>query len=125
MMHDELEHTVILRKGEVLSLHLSGRPFRVACVAGLLWATVDRSAADHALAPGGVQTFRGRGTVVIQALRTATAHIELIQENNLPLGNARVERAAFGSGGRGRESSCRFRLFSGLPGFIFTPKEAE
>ena len=96
MMHDKLEHTVILRKGEVLSLHLSGRPFRVACVAGLLWATVDRSAADHALAPGGAQTFRGRGTVVIQALRTATAHIELMQETGtlMPRSSARRSMAA-------------------------------
>ena len=30
------------------------------------------------------------------------------------LGNARFERAAFGSGGRSRVPSCGFRLFSGL-----------
>jgi len=70
--------TLILEQGEVLSLHLPGRSFRVACVAGRLWATVDRSPTDHVLAPGEAQTFRGRGTMVIQALRTATVRIELI-----------------------------------------------
>ena len=59
-------------------LRLSDRLFRVACVAGRLWATVDHSPTDHMLASGESQTFRGRGTVVIQALRTATARIELI-----------------------------------------------
>lgn len=44
--------TLILEEGEVLSLRLSGRSFRVACVAGRLWATVDRSPTDHVLAPG-------------------------------------------------------------------------
>ena len=68
--------TLILEKGQVLSLRLSGRPFRVACVSGRLWATVDRSPTDYLLVPGEAHTFRGRGTVVIQALRTATAHIE-------------------------------------------------
>jgi len=69
--------TLILRQGEVLTLRLPGRPLRLACVAGRLWATTNRSAADHLLAPGEVRTFRGRGTVVVQALRIATARIEL------------------------------------------------
>jgi hypothetical protein len=69
--------TLILGQGEVLTLRLSGRPLRLACVAGRLWATTNRSAADHLLAPGEVRTFRGRGTVVVQALRIATARIEL------------------------------------------------
>ena len=70
--------TLILRQGEVLTLRLSGRPLRLACVAGRLWATTNRSAADHLLAPGEVRTFRGRGTVVVQALRIATARVELV-----------------------------------------------
>ncbi len=65
--------TLVLEKGELLSLRLSGRRLRVACVTGRLWATVDGSAEDHVLAPGEARTFHGRGTVVIQALRTATA----------------------------------------------------
>ncbi len=68
--------TLILRQGEVLTLRLPGRPLRLACVAGRLWATTNRSAADHLLAPGEVRTFRGRGTLVVQALRIATVRIE-------------------------------------------------
>lgn len=69
--------TLILGQGEVLTLRLPGRPTRLACVAGRLWATTNRSGADHLLAPGEVRTFRGRGTLVVQALRIATARIEL------------------------------------------------
>ena len=76
--------TLILEKEEVLSLRLSGRSLRVACVAGRLWATVDRSAQDHLLARGEARTFRGRGTLVIQALRTATARIQLLAAADLP-----------------------------------------
>ena len=35
------------------------------------------------------------------------------------MGNARFERAAFGSGGRRRVPSCRFRLFTVPLRFIF------
>ena len=68
--------TLVLEMGEVISLRLSGRPFRVACVTGRLWATVDGDVEDHVLLPGEERTFRGRGTVVIQALGTATARID-------------------------------------------------
>jgi hypothetical protein len=68
--------TLILRQGEVLSLRLPGRPLRLTCVAGRLWATTNRSAEDHLLAPGEARTFHGRGTVVVQALRIATARIQ-------------------------------------------------
>jgi len=95
-MNDNLKHTseawhaaaattLILEKGEVLRLRLSGRSFRIACVAGSLWATVDRSPMDHLLAPGEAQTFHGRGIVVIQALRTATARILGPSASRLPL----------------------------------------
>ncbi len=67
---------LVLEKEEVLSLRLSGRPFRLACITGRLWATVDGSAQDHLLFPGQAREFRGRGKAVIQALRTATARIE-------------------------------------------------
>ena len=68
--------TLVLGKGEVISLQLSGRAFRVVCFTGRLWATVDGSAEDHVLVPGEARTFRGRGTVVIQALSTATARVD-------------------------------------------------
>ena len=67
--------TLILGKGEVLSLRLPRRPFRVGCVAGRLWATADRSPVDHMLGPGEARTFRG-GTLVIQALKTSTTRID-------------------------------------------------
>lgn len=68
--------TLILGKGEVLSLRLPRGPFRIGCIAGRLWATADRSEADHLLTPGEAATFRGRGTLVIQALRTSTTRID-------------------------------------------------
>ena len=68
--------TLVLGKGEVISLRLYGRPFRVLCFTGRLWATVDGSAEDHVLVPREARTFRGRGTVVIQALSTATARVD-------------------------------------------------
>jgi hypothetical protein len=71
--------TLILRQGEVLSLRLPGRPLRLACIAGRLWATTSRSAADHLLAPGEARTFRGRGILVVQALRIATLRIATLR----------------------------------------------
>ncbi len=68
--------TLVLAKGEVVSLRASGRPLRVACVAGRLWATLDGSSQDHLLLPGQDKIFQGRGTVVIQALRTGTTRVE-------------------------------------------------
>ena len=68
--------TFALEMGEVISIRLAGQPFRVACVTGLLWATVDGDVEDHVLLPAEARTFRGRGTVVIQALRTATTRVD-------------------------------------------------
>jgi hypothetical protein len=68
--------TRALEMGEVISVRLSDRPFRVACVTGLLWVTVDGDVEDHVLLPGEARTFRGHGTAVIQALRTATARVD-------------------------------------------------
>ena len=68
--------TLTLEIGEVISLRLSGRPFRVACITGRLWATVDGDVEDYVLLPGEARTFRGRGTVVIQGLEAATARVD-------------------------------------------------
>jgi hypothetical protein len=67
--------TLVLEMGEVISLRLSGRSFRIACVTGRLWATVDEDVEDSVLLPGEERTFRGRGAVVIQALGTATVRV--------------------------------------------------
>jgi hypothetical protein len=68
--------TLVLREREVVRLRLTGWALRVACVAGRLWATVDGSTEDHLLLPGEARRFRGRGTVVVQALRPATARLD-------------------------------------------------
>ena len=68
--------TLIMQRGEVLSIRVGRRPYRVACVAGRLWATMDGSSVDALLVAGESLVYRGRGKVVIQALRTATVRIE-------------------------------------------------
>jgi hypothetical protein len=68
--------TFVLEQGEVISLRRSGGSFRITCVTGWLWATVDKSAEDYVLAPGQARSFRGRGTAVIQALRTASVRVD-------------------------------------------------
>ncbi len=67
--------TLTLKMGEVISLRLSGRPFRVACVTGRLWVTVDGDVEDYMLLAGEERTFRAHGTAVIQALGTATVRV--------------------------------------------------
>jgi hypothetical protein len=68
--------TFVMERGEVLSIRVGRRPYRIACVAGRLWATMDGSTVDSVLVAGESLAYRGRGRVVIQALRTTTVRIE-------------------------------------------------
>ena len=69
--------TLVLARGELATLPLSGRACRVACVAGKLWVTENGSREDFLLAPGEKLTSRARGRIVIEALRTATVRLEI------------------------------------------------
>ena len=68
--------TFVMERGEVLSIRVGRRPYRVSCIAGRLWATMDGSTVDAMLVAGDSLAYRGRGKVVVQALRTATVRIE-------------------------------------------------
>ena len=65
-----------MERGEVLSIRVGRRPYRIACIAGRLWTTMDGSMVDLVLVPGESLAYRGRGKVVVQALRTATIRVE-------------------------------------------------
>ncbi len=68
--------TLVLARGEVASLRLRGRAYRISCVAGRLWVTASGHREDSVLAPGEELTFTGRGRIVVEALRTATVRVE-------------------------------------------------
>jgi hypothetical protein len=87
----EMKHaraTFVMERGEVLSIHAGRQPYRIGCVAGRLWATIDGSTVDNVLVPGQSLAYRGRGRVVIQALRTATVRIECPAATRVVLGSA-------------------------------------
>jgi hypothetical protein len=86
----EMKHaraTFVMERGEVLSVHAGRRPYRIGCVAGRLWATMDGSSVDDVLVAGQTLTYRGKGRVVIQALRTATVRIECPSATRVVLGS--------------------------------------
>jgi hypothetical protein len=68
--------TFVMERGEVLSIRVGRRPYRIACIAGRLWTTMDGSTVDLVLAAGESLAYHGRGKVVVQALRTATVRVE-------------------------------------------------
>ena len=72
--------TFVLQRDEVISIRARRRWYRVSCVAGRLWATIDEHHADTLLSAGESVTYRERGTIVIQALRTATVRIERLPQ---------------------------------------------
>jgi hypothetical protein len=68
--------TFVLQRNDLLSIRVRRRPYRIACIAGRLWTTVDNSFADTLLVAGETVTYHKSGKIVIQALRTATVRIE-------------------------------------------------
>ncbi len=72
--------TLVLARGELLSLKVGRRGLVLTCVAGRTWATTNRVSADVVLLPGQTAEFMDRGTVVIEALRTATVRIDCLRE---------------------------------------------
>ncbi len=69
--------TLVLARGNLVSLRLRGRACSVSCVAGRLWVTASGGREDYVLTPGEEVTLRGRGNIVIEALRTATVRLEI------------------------------------------------
>lgn len=69
--------TLVLARGELAVLRLGGRKCRISCLAGRAWVTVSNSHEDWLLAPGNEASFAGRGTIVVEALRTATVRLEI------------------------------------------------
>ena len=69
--------TLVLARGELASLRLNGKACRISCVAGRLWVTASGHPEDSVLDPGEEMTFAGRGSIVVEALRTATARFEV------------------------------------------------
>ena len=68
--------TLVLARGELASLRLSGRACRISCVTGTLWVTASRRREDSVLAPGEEVTFTRRCRIVVEALRLATVRLE-------------------------------------------------
>ena len=69
--------TLVLGRGELASIRLRGRPCRVSCVTGRLWATATGRPEDFVLVPGEEASFTGRGRIVVEALRTAAVRLEV------------------------------------------------
>ena len=72
---------IVLGRGELLSLKVGRRGLALTCVTGLVvWATTSRMSADIVLMPGEFASFPDRGTVVVEALRTATIRVESLRQ---------------------------------------------
>jgi hypothetical protein len=71
---------LVLVRGELLSVKVGGRGLALTCVTGRTWATSNHRSADIVLVPGQSAAFRDRGTVVIEALRTATISIACLRQ---------------------------------------------
>jgi hypothetical protein len=72
--------TVVLARGDLLTVKVGRRGLALACVAGRTWATTSRGGADIVLLAGQSASFPDRGTVVIEALRTTTIRIECLRQ---------------------------------------------
>ncbi len=69
--------TLVLARGELVSLQPRDIPCSISCVAGRLWVTAAGSPEDRVLLPGECMTPAGRGRVVVEALRTATVRFQV------------------------------------------------
>ena len=68
--------TLVLARGDLVSLRLRGRGCQISCMAGRLWVTASGCPKDSMLAAGDEVTFTGRSRIVVEALRTATVRLE-------------------------------------------------
>jgi hypothetical protein len=79
--------TFVLARGELASLRLRGRTWKISCVAGRLWVTAAGRQGDSVLAAGEHVTLAGRGKIVIEALRTATVRLEVPTAERMNVGS--------------------------------------
>ena len=68
--------TVALSRGEILTVRLRRAGLRVTCFTGRVWATKSGCPFDSLLLPAQSALFRGRGTLVFEALRSSSLKIE-------------------------------------------------
>ena len=80
--------TVVLRRGDVVSLKVRARPYRITSEAGRLWVTGERSLQDRVLEAGQSELFEDWGKVVIEALGVATVTIECPRPLRVLLGGS-------------------------------------
>lgn len=78
--------SLILARGEVLRIRVKRGNLRVTCRTGRLWATSNRDRIDSLLVPNDSITYSDRGTVVVEALRTATLRLEYRETVHVHLG---------------------------------------
>jgi hypothetical protein len=78
--------SLILTRGEVLSIHVRRGGLRITCRTGRVWATGSRSREDTLLTLNESVSYDTRGTVVIQALRTTTLRLDWQAESRVALG---------------------------------------
>jgi hypothetical protein len=78
--------SLILARGEVVRIRVKRGILRVTCRTGRLWATSSLASADTLLAPEDSVTYGVRGTVVVEALRTATLRLEYRDRVHVELG---------------------------------------
>lgn len=69
---------IALPRGELVSFPSGGKPCRITCMAGRLWVTASGRAADSTLEAGEEVTIGGRGTIVVEALRSASVRLEIV-----------------------------------------------
>ncbi len=68
--------TFVLQRNEVISIRVPRRSYRISCITGRLWTTINDSPADTILVAGETTTYCKSGKIVVQALRVATVRIE-------------------------------------------------
>jgi hypothetical protein len=85
--HPERRPTsVILARGEVLTIHVQRGGLCITCRTGRAWATSNRSREDTLLTLNESVSYDTRGTVVVQALRTTTLRLDWQAESHVALG---------------------------------------
>ena len=87
-MRSQQPATLLLSRGEVLSLRVGKGGLVVTCITGRAWATGDRSKVDAVLLPGQSVEYEWRESVVIEAFRTAAVRIHSGQTVRVSVGMA-------------------------------------
>ncbi len=86
--------TLVLARGELLSLRLRARGLRITCLSGRLWATSSVRIEDIVFASGDSTVMTGRGKVVIEALQDATVRLEVLRAMAAQPASPRVSAAS-------------------------------